>query len=179
MSKIGRKAIDLQQVQVDVDGLTVKFKGKKASGEHQLPDALKASIVDKKLFITCDDINQDTKRLWGLHRALLANKIKGANDGFEQKVIINGLGFKGTVTGSKMTFRLGYSHDINFDIPAGIVVDVLDKTGQQLMVKGSDKQLVGHVADQIRALRVPEPYKGTGIKLEQEVIRRKAGKTKA
>jgi large subunit ribosomal protein L6 len=178
MSKIGRKAIDLQQVQVDIDGLTVKFKGKKAAGEHELPAPLKASIADKKLLITCEDINPDSKRLWGLHRALLANKIKGANDGFEQKLIINGLGFKGTLSGSKINFRLGYTNEINFELPAGITVDI-DKSGQQLVIKGSDKKLVGDVADQIRALRPPEPYKGTGIKLDQEVVRRKAGKTKA
>lgn len=177
MSKIGRRPIDTTGVQVDIKGQDVHYKGPKASGEHTLPDELRITKADNKIQITCND--KEKYADWGLHRALLANKIKGASQGFEQKIIIVGLGFKAQPKGSNaIEFSLGYSHKINFEYPKSITIET-DKTGQNLTVKGTDKGLVGHVADQIRALRPPEPYKGTGVKLAQEEILRKAGKAKA
>ena len=98
---------------------------------------------------------------------------------FEQKIEIHGLGYKVASTGSqKLTFSLGYSHKIDFELPQGIAVDI-DKTGQRFTVKGIDKRVVGLVSSKIRSLREPEPYKGTGIKLAEEVLFRKAGKAKS
>lgn len=177
MSKIGRKPIDTTGIQVDIKGQEVHFKGSKSSGVHMLPAGFAIEKSDSKLRITCADKKKFAE--WGLHRALLANKLKGISQGFEQKVTIVGLGFKALPKGSNsVEFSLGYSHKIPFDLPQGIVIEI-DKTGQNLVVKGSDKELVGHVASMIRSLRPPEPYKGTGIKLADEEILRKAGKAKA
>ncbi len=178
MSKIGRRPINSKDVQIDIKGQEVHFKGKKSSGVHVLPSEIKAELADDTIVLTTDLRSSDGNRIWGLNRALLANKIIGANIGFEQKLIITGLGFKAVLTGNKLVFSLGYSHKIDFELPAGITVDI-DKTGQILIVKGSDKMMVGQVCSHIRGLRPPEPYKGTGIKLEHEVLIRKAGKTKS
>lgn len=183
MSKIGRKPINIGDVAIEIAGQDIKYKGKKASGVYSLPDILEAKIEDKKLFITpvkdSHRVNKrDINRLWGLNRALLANTIYGADVGFKRQLKINGLGYKAVVSGKKVVFSLGFSHKINFELPENIALEV-DKTGQLLTFTSPDKELVGHVSSMIRALRPPEPYKGTGIKYVEEVIRRKAGKTKA
>lgn len=113
-----------------------------------------------------------------MHRALISNEIKGAAEDFVKVVQINGLGFKAALSGSKIVFSLGYSHKIEFDLPKEVALEI-DKPGQKLTFKSADKELLGHVCSQIRALRPPEPYKGTGIKLLTEVLVRKAGKTKS
>ncbi len=179
MSKIGRKSIDLGNVQVEIKGQDVHFKGKNASGVHILPQALEVELLDsKKLKITCSDLTRENMTLWGLHRALLANKIIGANEGFVRELNINGLGYKGILSGNKIVFSLGFSHKIDFPLPAGISVEI-DKTGQIIKIKGTEREKVGLIASRIRSLRPPEPYKATGIKFADETIIRKAGKTKA
>jgi large subunit ribosomal protein L6 len=178
MSKIGRKPIDCGAVSIEIKGNSIHYKGKKGTGVHELPECLNAEVVDKKLKLNCQEHSRENKILWGLHRALLANEIKGMADGFKQDVSITGLGFKAAVSGKNVVFSLGYSHKINFVLPEGVTLTT-DKTGQMLAVEGNDKEQVGLVASKIRALRPPEPYKGTGIKLAGEVIVRKAGKTKA
>jgi len=178
MSKIGRKPIALGNVQVDIKGQEVHFKSSKSSGIYALPLELQANVEDKFLTLTPARKSRDINRVWGLHRALLANQLQGASTGFERKLIINGLGFKAVVSGSKIVFSLGFSHKIDFDLPKEVTAEV-DKTGQQLTLKSINKEIVGQVASSIRALRPPEPYKGTGIKTAEEVIVRKAGKTKS
>ena len=178
MSKIGRKPIPLGGTVVEVKGQEVIYKGKKSSGVYQLDDHLKAEVIDKALFITAARKTSDTNRLWGLHRALLNNRIVGADIGFVKKLEINGLGFKASVQGPKVQFSLGYSHKIDYELPKEVALEV-DKTGQKLSFSSFDKDLLGHVCSHIRALRPPEPYKGTGIKYVDETIRRKAGKAKA
>ncbi|MFI5333423.1 MAG: 50S ribosomal protein L6 [Candidatus Babeliales bacterium] len=181
MSKIGRKPIDIGSVQVDIKGQEVHYKGKKHTGVYILPPELEAKVDGKKLTLAAKKSAIDASAVntvWGLHRALLANAIKGADVGFEQQLQINGLGFKAAVSGNKVVFSLGFSHKIDFVLPKDVTMDV-DKTGQNLTVKSYNRELVGHVCSKIKALRPPEPYKGTGIKLASEVIRRKAGKTKA
>ncbi len=178
MSKIGRKPIDINNVQVELKGQEIHFKGKKGASVYTLPAMLKSELVDNKLKILCNEKSSDANMVWGLHRALLANNIKGMADGFEQKIVINGLGFKASMVGNKLILALGFTNKRELIIPDTITIDI-DKTGQKLSVKGTDKELVGFIASKIRAQRPPEPYKGTGIKLEDEVILRKAGKTKS
>jgi len=183
MSKIGRKPIALGNLEVEIKGNEVHYKGKNESGVYVLPEILAAVVVDKQLLLTPAKDGKKVSRSqlysqWGLHRALLSNRLMGAANEFEKKIEINGLGFKAAAAGSKMTFTLGYSHKIDFELPKGVTVEI-DKTGQKLNFKSADKELVGHVCSVVRSLRVPEPYKGTGIKLATEVIVRKAGKTKA
>lgn len=178
MSKIGRKPIDLAGVQVEVKGKEIHYKGKKASGVHVLPAEVQAQLESKKLKLTADMQSKQAKQLWGLHRALLANEIKGADQGFEKQVRIVGLGYKGVSSGNKIQFSLGFSHKIDFVVPEGVTCEI-DKTGQMLTFKSPDKVLLGLVCGQVRALRPPEPYKGTGVQYAKEVIVRKAGKAKS
>jgi large subunit ribosomal protein L6 len=178
MSKIGRKPIDIGNAKVEVRDNEVHFQGKKASGLYAMPLLLTVKLEDKKLYVSAVRKGTDVNRLWGLHRSLLANKIKGADTGFEKQVRIVGLGFKAVPAGKNLQFSLGYSHKIDFPLPEGIAVDI-DKTGQLLTFRSADKELLGSVCSEVRDLRLPEPYKGTGIQYVGEVIMRKAGKAKA
>lgn len=179
MSKIGRRPIDIGNTKVEIKGNNVYYKGKLAEGVHELPLDLKAELKDNKLYISpnVNDI-KDLKNInmfWGLHRALIANKVYGSDKGFEKILRINGLGFKAMLSGSKIQFSLGYSHKIDFELPKEVKVEI-DKTGQLMTFKSAYKDILGLVCSNIRALRPPEPYKGTGIKYETEIILRKVGK---
>ncbi len=181
MSKIGRKPIDIGSAKVEIKGQEIHYSGKKDNGVFILPEGLKAQLDGKMLELTVEkteNANGEINRIWGLNRALLANKINGCQQEFEKIVLINGLGFKAVATGNKVVFSLGYSHKIDFNLPKEVTLEV-DKTGQRLVFRSPDKELMGLVCSKVRALRPPEPYKGTGIRFEKEVIARKAGKTKA
>ncbi len=181
MSKIGRKAISFSSAKVQVNGNTVTIAGAKAKFVHEIPNTLVATLKDKNLILSLAKGEKQSKKNkmdWGLHRALLANKIKGVEAGFEQAMKIVGLGFKAQLAGKKLTFTLGYTHKIDLNLPEGVTVEV-DKTGQLLTFKSHDKFVLGNVCDMVRSFREPEPYKGTGVMRVDEVITRKAGKTKA
>jgi large subunit ribosomal protein L6 len=178
MSKVGRKPIQIADVVVDIKGNEVHYKGKNASGVHILPSFLRAEMVDKALVLSMPDAIHRNKKFWGLHRALLANKIYGAHTLFEKQLKINGLGFKAEVSGLNVKFSLGFSHKIPLELPKAVSLET-DKPGQMLTFKSHDKELLGLICDRVRSLRPPEPYKGTGIQLTTEVVRRKAGKKKA
>ncbi len=178
MSKIGRKPIPFKTAKIEIKGNTITISGSKANFVHELPAEISAEIRDKVVQLKAHKNDRETNTLWGLHRALLANEVKGVEKGFEQKVTIVGLGFKAQLAGKKMTFTLGYTHKIDYDLPEAVTVDI-DKTGQNLVFKSADKFLLGRVVDTVRSFRPPEPYKGTGIIKEGEVIIRKAGKTKS
>lgn len=179
MSKIGRKPIDIGSAKIEIKGQEVHYSGKKGSGVYVLPEGMTAKLDGKLLYLTFENKNgSDANRIWGLNRALLANHIKGIQQDFEKVLQINGLGFKAAVSGNKIVFSLGFSHKIDFTLPKDVSLEV-DKTGQRLTFRSPNKELMGLVCSQVRALRPPEPYKGTGVKLETEVIARKAGKTKA
>ena len=178
MSKIGRKPIDLENVAIEIKGQDVHYKGPNASGVYTIADMLKAEVNDNKLVLLPVKKTRDLNSMWGLHRALLANKIKGASQGFTKDIQIIGLGYKAALTGNKVVFNLGYSHKIDFVLPKDVTLDI-DKSGQKLTFKSPDKELVGFVCSQVKAFRETEPYKGTGIKLSTETVLRKAGKTKS
>ena len=178
MSKIGRKPIPFSSAQITIDAKNIKIKGPKGEFSHVLADGINVAEHDKTLVLTVDTDTRVNRMNWGLHRALLANKIKGVETGFETKVKIVGLGYKAQQSGSKLTFSLGYSHKKYFELPDNVTVDI-DRTGQNLVFKSNDNVELGRVCDGVRNLRLPEPYKGTGIIREHDVIRRKAGKTKA
>ncbi|MFH1643988.1 MAG: 50S ribosomal protein L6 [bacterium] len=179
MSKIGRKLIPISTAKVEIKGNEIFIEGPKAKYTHIVPDSIKISLKDKSLLVSVNEKqSKKNNELWGLHRALIANKIKGVETGFEKKLKIVGLGFKAVLSGKKMTFSLGYSHKVDYQLPEGVEV-LIDKTGQQLTLKSSDKFLLGNACSDIKAFKRPEPYKGTGIMFEDEVIVRKAGKAKA
>lgn len=178
MSKIGRKPISLTSAKVQIKGKLVSITGPKATFEHELPEGIVASLEDKNLQIQVEHDSRRSRMLWGLHRALIANKVKGAETGFEKKLTIVGLGFKAQLAGKKLNLTLGYTHKIDYEMPNDVTVEI-DKTGQHLMFRSTDKFSLGNVCDAVRSFRPPEPYKGTGIVREGEVVIRKAGKTKA
>ena len=179
MSKIGRIPIPLNGVTVSVEGKKVLYDGKNAKGEHVVHDCLDAVLEGDLLrVVVCDQIS-GVNCLWGLHRALLANKIGGAHTKFEKKIKIVGLGYKAIYTsGVKVEFTLGYSHKVYFNLPEGVEFET-DKTGQNLTLRSADKELLGLVCSKICALRPVEPYKGTGVYLADSIVRRKAGKAKS
>ena len=138
MSKIGRKPIPISTAKVEIKGNEIFIEGPKAKFTHIVPEEVKVSLQDNSLVVSINE--KSTKKIrafWGLHRALIANKIKGAEIGFEKKLKIVGLGYKAILSGKKMTFSLGYSHKLDYQLPEGLEV-AIDKTGQKLTLKSSD-----------------------------------------
>lgn len=186
MSKVGRKPISVSNVQVTVKGQDVNYKGPKSSGVYILPEELSAHVEDSRLKLVVNKESEkvrnmslrEVNRVWGLHRALLANALEGAAAEFVKQVKITGLGYKGIISGKKINFSLGYSHKIDFDIPEGLSIEV-DRTGQLFTLKSPDKVLVGSVISKLEALKPTEPYKGTGVRDASKSIVLKPGKTKS
>jgi len=187
MSKIGRRPIDLAGIKVDIVGQEIHYHGKKNSGSFVLPKMLEADVhanilrvMPSKNIVLSHKEKRDLNRIWGLNRALLKNKIMGAGKEFELLLQINGLGYKVVISNPHLlVFSLGYSHKINFELPASVSAEVDAKTGQRLALRSFDNVLLGQVASRIRALKAPEPYKGTGVKFATEVLLRKPGKAKS
>ena len=179
MSKIGKINIQVpEKVKVIINENTLNIEG--PQGKKTLPydkDIFEIKINDgKDISIKPKIINDETKRLWGMNRSLLNNAIIGANEGYTKNLELVGVGYRGAIKGNELNLQLGFSHDINFKIPEGIKIVVEKQTN--VKISGSDKQLVGMVASQIKALRPPEPYKGKGIKEVGQYILRKEGKKK-
>ena len=179
MSKIGKINIQVpEKVKVIINENTLNIEG--PQGKKILPydkDVFEIKINDgKDISIKPKIINDETKRLWGMNRSLLNNAIIGANEGYTKNLELVGVGYRGAIKGSELNLQLGFSHDINFKIPEGIKILVEKQTN--VKISGSDKQLVGMVASQIKSLRPPEPYKGKGIKEVGQYILRKEGKKK-
>ena len=182
MSKVGRKPINIAGIQIDLKGQDIHFKGAKVSGVYTLPVELRSEIKDDVLLLTPVQANnvgkdRDLNRVWGLHRALLANKIAGSQKAFTEEVHIIGLGFKATAVGKNLVLSLGYSHKIDFPLTEGVSVSI-DKTGQKLVFESADRVSLGGDVSRLKAQRPPEPYKGTGIKKASEEIFRKDSKKK-
>ena len=181
MSKIGRKPIPLNGVSITVENNIITYKGKESSGSYSVPADF-TIIRDEDGSIVLSPVEaarerKDINMIWGLHRALLNNAVAGAGKLFEKQLKIEGLGFKAEQQGSLIVFSLGFSHKINYTIPAGVSIEI-DKTKQNIILKSAKKDLVGHVASVIRGFKPVEPYKGKGISYSNEVVLRKAGKTK-
>src|SRR5580692_10106170 len=157
MSKIGRQPIPLSSVKIEIVGNTINIQGSKDKFVHQLPDGIDATIDGKFLKLSIKENTRENRMFWGLHRALLMNKIKGVEQGFEKKITIVGLGYKAALAGRKITFTLGYTNKIDYELPQGVNVEI-DKTGQLLVVKAADKFVLGNVCDTIRSFRLVEPY---------------------
>lgn len=176
MSRIGKKPIEVPQgVTVTVaDGNLVTVKGPKGTLTQQLPSIMGIHQQDGTLTVTRPSDEKQHKALHGLTRSLLNNMVVGASTGFQKVLEINGVGYRAQKTGRNLTMLLGFSHPVVVEAPEGIDLNVGERN--TVIVAGADKQRVGEVAAYIRSLRPPEPYKGKGIKYQNEVIRRKAGK---
>lgn len=168
-----------QQVQVNISGSTVKAKGPLGELVETLHPIVKAEIKDGKVLLTADlKAARDASAIYGMSRARVANIIEGVSAGFSKTLDVVGLGFKAAFAGDKLTLNIGFSHPVNFIVPKGVKV-VVDPKTQGITISGADKELVGETAARVRALKPPEPYKGTGIRYRGEHIVRKAGKTAA
>ena len=180
MSKIGKISIDIpDKVKLVLNGNILQVEGPLGKSKLNLDIEmfeLNINSEKKNVSIKPKVINQTSKRLWGMNRSLLNNAIIGASSGYEKILELTGVGFRAALKGNVLNMQLGFSHDINYDIPEGIKIAVEKQT--TLKISGSNKQQVGMVASQIKSIRPPEPYKGKGIKEKGQYILRKEGKKK-
>ena len=175
MSRIGKQPIVLPQgVEVKVQEHAVLVEKGKIALANPLPPGITCAVDKGTVVFSRADDSRQQRALHGLTRALVANAVKGVHTGFSKDLEIVGIGYKAQVQGRVLQIALGYSHPIEFPIPDGIEIKVEKQT--RLTVTGADRQKVGQVAAEIRGLRVPEPYKGKGIRYADEVIKKKAGK---
>ena len=179
MSKIGKINISIpDKVKVILSGNMINIEGPLGKKSLNIDlDIFDLNISEgKEVSIKPKKNNQDTKRLWGMNRSLINNAIIGASKGYEKILELTGVGYRATLKGNILNLQLGFSHDINFNIPDGVKIQV--EKQNILKISGTDKQQVGMVASEIKSLRPPEPYKGKGIKEQGQYILRKEGKKK-
>ncbi|OCX43000.1 50S ribosomal protein L6 [Campylobacter ornithocola] len=175
MSRIGKQPVAIPSgVEVKLEGNLLKFKKGNLAKELDTKANVNVEIKEGQIFFSPKGEDRQSRAYWGTYRALAQNIIIGLTDGFSKTLEINGVGYKAALKGKVLELALGFSHPINYAIPEGIEITV-DKNN--VIIKGSDKQVVGQVAAQIREFRPPEPYKGKGVKYSDERIIRKAGKT--
>jgi len=177
MSRIGKKIIDVPaNVKVNIAATTVSVEGPKGKLSSEISPLIK--LVQEGQKIECKFTGRDDeKSIHGITRTMITNMILGCQEGFKKVLEVNGVGYRAAVSGQALDLSLGYSHPIKYAIPAGITITVDKQT--IITISGANKQLVGQVAAEIRDLRKPEPYKGKGVKYQEEVIKRKAGKSAA
>jgi len=177
MSRIGKHPVEIPKgVTVALAGRTITAKGKLGELKLDLTDEVDATVADGHVTVVPRSDTKQSRTMWGTTRALLNNMVHGVSAGFTRRLEINGVGYRAAVQGSDLTLQLGYSHEIKYKIPKGITIVAEKPT--TLVVSGADRQRVGQVAAEIRGYRGPEPYKGKGIKYEDETIVRKEGKKK-
>ena len=179
MSRIGRLPIPVDSsVQVTVDAAMVSVKGPKGQIEQRLPAGIRVEFDDNTLTVQRQNDSKRMRSLHGLVRALLANAVHGVDKGFSKDLEIHGVGYRADVAGKSLKLSLGYSHPVEFPIPEGIQIGV-EERNTKIKITGFDRQQVGQVAADIRALRPPDVYKLKGIRYAGEQLRKKAGKTGA
>ena len=179
MSKIGKINIIIpEKVKVAISGNLLNVEGPLGKKSLNIDTSMFDLKIDegKSVSIKPKNLNQDTKRLWGMNRSLLNNAIIGASQGYSKTLELSGVGYRAALKGKQLNMQLGFSHDINFDIPDSVKIIVEKQT--IIKISGSDKQEVGMIASKIKSLRPPEPYKGKGIKEQGQYILRKEGKKK-
>ena len=176
MSKIGKKSIVIpDSVKIEIVDGVVKITGPQGTLERDTNGHVGLKIKDNILEITPKVEGRQGLAYWGLYRSLISNMVSGVLQGFEKNLELQGVGYRAVGGGRKITLNLGYSHQIDFEAPEGILIEVVDQT--KVNIKGIDKILVGQVAANIRKFRKPEPYKGKGVRYVGEVVKIKIGKT--
>ena len=174
MSRLGRIPLTLPKgVELKITKQTVHIKGPKGAVEHHLPEGLTLKVEGNLVQLeAAGDMAKDT--LYGLHRSLLNNAVKGVSEGFEIKLVLIGVGYRAAIQGNKLDLQVGFSHPTSVPIPKSVQISI-DK-GVAILIKGIDKREVGQFAAAVRAVKPPEPYKGKGIRYENEYVRKKEGK---
>jgi large subunit ribosomal protein L6 len=177
MSRVGKKPVAVPAgVTASVTGQHVKVKGAKGELSFSAPEEVVVAMDNGQITVTPKGQDKRSRAMWGMSRAQVANLMVGVSTGFEKKLEITGVGYKAAVQGKVLKLSLGYSHDIDYEIPAGITIVTPKPT--EINISGIDKQVVGQTAAEIRDYRGPEPYKGKGVRYAGEFIFRKEGKKK-
>ena len=177
MSRIGKKPIDLPGgVTANISGQTIEVKGPKGMRSFTATDDVSITMEDNAIKVEPRGKSKRARQQWGMSRSQVANCVQGVTEGFKKELEISGVGYRAAVQGKILKLSLGYSHDVDFEIPEGVAITAPKPT--EVVVEGIDQQVVGQVAANIREWRKPEPYKGKGIKYKDEFIFRKEGKKK-
>jgi large subunit ribosomal protein L6 len=177
MSRVGKKPVALiAGVSASISGQTIEVKGPKGARNFTAGDDVTLSIENDTVKVTPRGTSKRARSQWGMVRAMVQNLVIGVSTGFKKEMEIQGVGYRAAMQGKNLQLALGFSHDVVFDVPAGVTVTVPKQT--EIVVEGIDQQLVGQVAANIRAWKQPEPYKGKGIRYKGEFIFRKEGKKK-
>ena len=177
MSRIGKKAVPVPAgVTATVSGNQLSVKGPKGALSLTMSDLITYDIQSDGISVQPANDSKQARAFWGMQRTMVQNLVTGVTDGFTKKLLITGVGYRAAAQGRKLKLQLGYSHDVDIDVPEGIEVKTPDQTTVE--ISGADKQKVGQLAAEIRRWRKPEPYKGKGIKYDGEFIFRKEGKKK-
>ena len=177
MSRIGKKPVPLPKgVEATLSGQTISVKGPKGTRSFTATDDVTLTVADGEVKVTPRGLSKRARQQWGMSRSQVENLVIGVTEGFKKELEITGVGYRANMQGNTLKLALGYSHDVDFEIPAGVTVTAPKQT--EIVVEGIDQQLVGQVAANIREWRSPEPYKGKGIRYKGEYIFRKEGKKK-
>ncbi len=177
MSRIGKKPVPVPAgVTANVNGQMVEVKGPKGTLSFTATDDVTITLADGSVSVAPRGTSKRARQQWGMSRSMIENLVTGVTQGFRKELEINGVGYRAAMQGNVLKLSLGYSHEVNFDVPKGVTVTTPKQT--EIVVEGIDPQLVGQVAANIREWRGPEPYKGKGIKYKGEFIFRKEGKKK-
>ena len=175
MSRVGKAPISLPSgVEVKVSGRVVEVKGPKGSLTQDIDPAINVSVEDGTVALDRSNDERSSRALHGLYRSLINNMVIGVSEGYSKELTAVGVGYRASLKGKNLELLVGFSHPVNIEAPDGITFEVPEQT--KIIVSGIDKQMVGQVAANIRAVRPPEPYKGKGIRYVDEHVRRKAGK---
>ena len=177
MSRIGKRPVALPSgVSATTEGQVLSVTGPKGVLQLQMRDEIRYDVSDEGISVQPANETKAARAFWGMQRTLVQNLVTGVTDGFTKKLLITGVGYRAAIQGKVLNLKLGYSHDVNIDVPEGLTVATPDQTTVE--ISGTDKQKVGQLAAEIRRWRKPEPYKGKGIKYDGEYIFRKEGKKK-
>lgn len=177
MSRIGKNPVDLPSgVTVEVIGQLFKAKGKLGELSIGYSDEVEISVENNQVWVKPRNDTIRARKHWGTYRSLLNNVVTGVSTGFTRNLDISGVGYRAAMQGKDLVLQLGYSHEVRYPVPQGITIACPEQT--KIIIKGADKQRVGQVAAEIRGMRPPEPYKGKGIRYDDEYVLRKEGKKK-
>ena len=177
MSRIGKKPVTLVKgVSATLSGQTIEVKGPKGTRSFTATDDVTLAIENDTVTVTPRGTSKRARQQWGMARSMVENLVTGVTTGFKKELEIQGVGYRAAIAGNVLKLSLGYSHEVNFEVPAGVTVTAPKQT--EITVEGIDQQLVGQVAANIREWRQPEPYKGKGIRYKGEFVFRKEGKRK-
>lgn len=177
MSRIGKKPVALVSgVSASISGQTIEVKGPKGTRSFTAGDDVTLTVEGETVKVTPRGLSKRARQQWGMSRSMVQNLVDGVSTGFKKEMEIQGVGYRAAMAGNILKLSLGYSHEVNFEIPAGVTVTSPKNT--EIIVEGIDQQLVGQVAANIREWKKPEPYKGKGIRYKGEFVFRKEGKKK-